>query len=135
MDEFKGKVRLVIKTYPYKYRDFAHMAAEAALAAWEQGRFEEMHDTMLKNSPRLDRTSLLGYAAGLGLDMKKFRADLEGMRHLEHIERDKKLAAELDLYNTPSFFINGRRLLGNVPYEYFRKVIEEELETVNKENK
>jgi protein-disulfide isomerase len=130
MDEYDGKIRLIIKTYPYKYRDFAHMAAEAALAAWDQGRFEEMHNTMLKNSPRLDRQSLIEYAAGLGLDMNKFTSDLDGMRHSVHIERDKKLAIELDLYNTPSFFINGRRLLGNVPYEYFKKVIEEELDAV-----
>ena len=108
------------------------MAAEAALAAWEQGRFEEMHYTMLKNSPRLERASLLGYAASLDLDMKKFTAQLDRMAHSEHIERDKALAKELDLYNTPSFFINGRRLLGNVPYEYFKKVIEEELDAINK---
>jgi len=127
-------VRLVVKTYPYKYRDFAHMAAEAALAAWDQGKFEAMHKLMLDRSPRLDRDSLLGYAREIGLDMKKFTSDLDTMKHMKHIERDKKLAADLDLYNTPSFFINGRRLLGNVPYEFFKKVIEEELDAVKKQN-
>jgi len=130
MGEYEGKVRLVIKTYPYKYRDFAHMAAEAALAAWDQGRFEEMHSILLKNSPKLERTNLILYAKELGLDMDRFIRDLDGMKHRDHIERDKKLALELDLYNTPSFFINGRRVLGNVPYEYFKKVIEEEMDAL-----
>ena len=94
-----------------------------------------MHLMMLENSPRLDRQSLIRYASEVGLDMKKFIRDLDGMRHSAHIERDKKLALDLDLYNTPSFFINGRRLLGNVPYEYFRKVIEEELDIVTNKNK
>ena len=111
------------------------MAAEAVLSAWDQGKFEEMHLKMLENSPRLDRDSLMGYARELGLDMKKFTSDLDTMKHIKHIERDKKLAVDLDLYNTPSFFINGRRLLGNVPYEFFRKVIEDELDVVNNKNK
>jgi len=122
----------VVKTYPYKYRDFAHIAAKAALSAWEQGKFEAMHKLLLERSPRLDRDSLMGYAREIGLDMDKFTADLNGMKHLKHIERDKKLAADLDLYNTPSFFINGRRLLGNVPYDYFKKIIEEELDAIKK---
>jgi len=54
------------------------------------------------------------------------------MRHRDLIERDKKLAVDLDLYNTPTFFINGRKVIGNRPYEYFKKIIEEELRNVYK---
>lgn len=127
MKEYDGQLRLVIKVYPYKYRDFAHMAAEAALSAWEQGRFRQMHEIMLLNSPRLDSKSLMRYAREAGLNMPKFKADLEGMRHRPHIDRVFKLGIELDLYNTPTFFINGRKIVGNVPYEYLKKAIEEAL--------
>lgn len=127
MKEFQGKARLVVKMYPYRYRDFSHIAAEAALAAGEQGKFCEMHELLLANSPRLDRDSLKDYARELGLDMQRFTRDLEGMRHAEPIERDKALAVAMDLYNTPAFFFNGRKVLGNRPYEYFKRVIEEEL--------
>ena len=123
----------MVKLYPYKYRDFSHIAAEAALSAWDQGRFEEMHNIMLENSPRLDRDSLIQYAGRAGLDIKKFVSDLDGMRHSKTIERDKKLAMEvLDLYNTPAFFFNGRKLLGNRPFEYFDKVMKEELDALEK---
>ncbi len=127
MDAFKGKVRLVIKNYPYKYRDYSHMAAEASLAARDQGKYWEMHDMLLKNSPKLDRESLLRYAKEIGLDMKTFTDSLDGMKHVALIERDKKLAVDLDLYSTPTFFINGRKVVGDVPFDYLKKVVEEEL--------
>ena len=127
MDTFKGKVRLVVKNNPYKYRDYSHIAAEASLAAADQGKYWEMHDLLLKNSPKLDRNSLISYAKELGLDVTKFTDSIDKMRHSSLIEQDKKLAQSLDLYNTPTFFINGRKVVGDVPYEHLKKVIEEEL--------
>jgi protein-disulfide isomerase len=127
MEDYKGKIRLVVKHYPYKYRDFSHIAAEASLAALDQRKFCEMHEHLLRKSPKLDRNSLIRYAGEVGLDVKKFTESLDSMKHLKIIERDKKLAVDMDLYNTPTFFINGRKVVGNRPYEYFKKIIEEEL--------
>ncbi len=127
MDVYRGKVRLVIKNYPYKYRDYSRIAAEASLAAGDQGRYWEMHDMLLKNSPKLDRESLIRYAREIGLDTKTFVYSLDAMKHGSLIERDKNLAVSLDIYNTPTFFINGRKVVGDVPYEYLRKIVEEEL--------
>ena len=132
MDTYKGRVRLVIKNYPYKYRDYAHIAAEASLAAADQGKYWEMHDLLLKNSPRLDRENLIKYARELGLDLKAFTASLDGKKHASEIERDKQLAFDLDLYNTPTYFINGRKVVGNRPYEYLKQIIEEELKNAKK---
>jgi len=127
MNVYKGKIRLVIKNYPYKYRDYSHIAAEASLAARDQNKYWEMHDLLLKKSPQLDRTSLIRYAQELGMDVKKFAESLDAMKHSAAIEKDKKLAMDLDLYNTPTFFINGRKVVGNRAYEYFQKIIDEEL--------
>ena len=127
MDTYKGKVRLVVKNYPYIYRDYSHIAAEASLAAQDQGKYWEMHDLLLKQSPKLDRESLLKYAQELGLDIKKFTESIDGKKHAAEIERDKKLAADMDLYNTPTFFINGRKVVGERPFEYFKKIIDSEL--------
>ena len=130
MAEYPDKIRLVLKNYPYKYRDYSHIAAEALLAAGDQGKYWQMHDIMLKNSPTLDRDSLIRYAAELGLDIKKFTSDLDSMKHKAMIEKDEKLAVSMDLYNTPTFFINGRKVIGNRPYEYLKNIIEEELANV-----
>lgn len=122
----------MVKHYPYKYRDFSHISAEASLAAMDQGKFWEMHDLLLKKSPKLDKGSLVKYAQELGLDMPKFIDSLNNMKHIKTIERDKKLAVDLDLYNTPTIFINGRKTIGNRPYEYYREIIEEELKNAKK---
>jgi protein-disulfide isomerase len=127
MEAYRGKVRLVIKNYPYKYRDFSHIAAEASLAAREQGKYWEMHDLLIKQSPKLDRESLIGYAKELGLDVKKFTESLDSQKFKKEVDADLKLATDMDLYNTPTFYINGRQVVGERPFEYFRKIIDEEL--------
>ena len=132
LKDYKGKVRLVVKMYPYKYRDFAHMSAEAVLAARDQGKFWEMHQVLLKKSPQLDRASLIKYAGELGLDVKKFTESIDGKKNAQAIERDKTLGVSLDLYETPAFFINGRKLTGNRPYDHFKKIIDEELKGAKK---
>jgi protein-disulfide isomerase len=129
MDAYKGKVRLVIKNYPYKYRDYSRSAAEASLAAREQGKYWEMHDILIKRSPKLDRASLIGYAKELGLDVKKFTDSIDAQKFKKEIDADLKLAADMDLFNTPTFYINGRQVVGERPFEYLKKIIDEELKT------
>jgi protein-disulfide isomerase len=121
----------VIKFLPYKYRDYAFIAAQSALAAQEQGRFADMHHLLLKRSPKLDRASLINYARELGLNIVQFQQSLDSNKYAAHINRDLALAKELDLYNTPSFFINGRKVVGNVPYEYLKKIVAEELKMLH----
>ena len=126
-DEYQGKIRLVIKNYPYRYRDYARIAAAASLAAREQGKYWEMHDLMIERSPKLDRTSLINYAKELGLDRERFIKDMDSKRIDKAIEKDLQLAVKMDLFNTPTFFINGRKVVGNRPYAYLKKIVDEEL--------
>lgn len=127
LKDYKGKIRLVVKMSPYKYRDFSHIAAEAALAARDQGKFWEMHQLLLKKSPQLDRNSLIKYAQEIGLNVKKFTESLDIRKNANTIEKDKQLAISLDLYETPVLFINGRKVTGNRAYDYFKKIIDEEM--------
>ena len=124
---YSGKLRLVIKNYPYRYRDFSRIAAEASLAARDQGKYWEMHDILITRSPKLDRQNLIAYAQELGLDVKKFTAAIDAQKHKSEIDADIKLAESLDLYNTPTIFINGRKTVGERPFTYYKKIIDEEL--------
>lgn len=128
----EGKVKLVIKFFPYRYRDHARIAAEAAVEAWKQGKFAEMHDLLIKRSPKLDRESLISYAKELNLDIEKFTKAIDNNEGAEIIERDLKLAKELDLYVTPAFYINGVKVLGVRDADYFKNIIFKELENVEK---
>lgn len=127
METYPGKIRRVIKNYPYKYRDFSRIAAEASLAAGKQGKYWEMHEILISRSPKLDRASLIAYAGELGLDVQKFTESIDSKAHAQEIDRDIKLAESLDLYNTPTFYINGRQIIGERPFDFFTKVIDEEL--------
>ncbi len=117
----------MVKHLPYRYRDYSYPAAEASLAAHDQGKFREMHLLLLDRSPGLDRDSLIGLARELKLDLPRFTKDLDTMRHRKEIDRDVKLAEGLDLYNTPTIFINGVKLLGNRPFEAYKSVIDREI--------
>jgi len=128
LETYPGKIRLVVKNYPYKYRDFARIAAEASLAARDQGKYWEMHDLMLTRSPKLDRASLIAYAGELGLDVPKFTQAIDGGDHAGEVDRDLQLALSIDLYNTPTFYINGRQVVGERPFDYFKKIVDEELQ-------
>lgn len=132
MQSYPDKIHRVIKNFPYKYRDFARMAAEASLAARDQGKYWEMHEILITRSPELDRASLIAYADELGLDVKKFTDSIDNGEHAADIDRDLELAKSMDLYNTPTFYINGRQVIGERPIEYFKKIIDEELNLAGK---
>ena len=127
MEAYPGKIRLVVKNYPYKYRDFSRIAAEASLAAQDQGKYWEMHDLLLSRSPQLDRASLIAYAKELGLDIAAFTTALDSGKHGAAVDADIKLAESVDLYNTPTFYINGLQIIGERPLSFFKQIIDAEL--------
>src|SRR5262249_53933881 len=85
---YGNKVRVVWKNYPLPFHDKAMPAAEAALAAGEQGKFWEMHDALFANQAAMDHASLEKYARELGLDLGKFRAALDGGKFKAAIKKD-----------------------------------------------
>ena len=125
----------MVKHLPYRYRDHSRIAAQASLAARDQGKFREMHLLLLERSPKLDRTNLIAYAKELKLDVPRLTKDLDTMRHKKEIDRDVKLGEALDLYTTPTIFINGVKLQGDRPIEAYRAVIERELKAAGKGGK
>lgn len=130
--ELEGKVKIVIKFFPYRYRDYSRIAAEAAVEAWRQGKFAEMHELLIKRSPKLDRDSLIDYAKELNMDVEKFKKAIDNQEVSSIIERDLQLAKELELYGTPVFFINGIKVMGVRDAEYFKEIIIRELENAKK---
>jgi protein-disulfide isomerase len=101
-------VRFVYKFMPLAMHQHGEPAARAAIAAQAQGKFWEMHHLLFTNGERLDDASLLGYATTLGLDLDKFRADMQSPATKARIEADRKLGDTLNVKGTPTLFINGR---------------------------
>jgi protein-disulfide isomerase len=87
----------------------AMRAAESAEAAGAQEKFWEMHDQLFEHQDALDDESLLFYAAQIGLDVKRFVADITTHAHLDRIHRDLSSGARSGVNGTPTFFANGIR--------------------------
>jgi protein-disulfide isomerase len=125
--EYPGKVRVVWKNFPLPFHPNAKPAANAALAAAEQGKFWEMHDKLFENQQSLDRASYEKYAQELGLNMARFKSALDSNKFDAKIASEAKEGAALEVNGTPASFINGHKIDGASPYEEFKKVVDAEL--------
>ena len=120
-------MRIGFRNQPLPFHQHAMEAAESAMAANAQGKFWQMHDKMFGNQQALDRPSLEKYAQEIGLNMSKWKADMDGHRYKEQIESDSKRGTEVGASGTPAFFVNGKLVSGAQPFEAFKPIIDEEL--------
>ncbi|HVH44962.1 MAG TPA: thioredoxin domain-containing protein [Labilithrix sp.] len=130
--EYGERLRVVIATHPLAIHDQAPAAARAFLAAVEQGKGEAMHARLFAlnaASTPFDDDNLRAAAKTLGLDVPTFDRARHGASTEGAVHRAELLAAKLDVSAAPTFFVNGRRLVGARPIEAFRALIEEELAT------
>jgi protein-disulfide isomerase len=104
----KDKVRFVYKFMPLAMHPHSELAARAAIAAQMQGKFWEMHHQLFANGQHLESSDLDGYARAIGLDVEKFRADMQSPAAAARLDADRKLADELGVKGTPSIYIDGR---------------------------
>jgi protein-disulfide isomerase len=110
---FKNEARFAFRHFPLtQMHPNAMLAAEAAEAAGAQGKFWEMHDMLYTHQQRLDAPALLQYAAKLGLDLRRFRHELQAHTHAPRVRRDFLDGVRSGVNGTPSFFINGNRYAG-----------------------
>ena len=122
-----GKVKLAFRHLPLSFHQYAQKTAEASECANEQGKFWEYHDTVFSNQDQLSDTILSIWAGEIGLDVKKFDDCLESGKYKEKVQADSNDAGSYGVSGTPSFFVNGKLLVGAQPYEAFQQVIDAEL--------
>lgn len=131
-DTYKNDVRVVFRHQPLRsIHPQAEIAAEASMAAHEQGKFWEMHDVLFANARALSRPDLEKYAQQLGLDMNKFKAVLDSGKYKQRIDADSKAGIAIGAGGTPTFFINGRKQIG-ANFTQMKTLIDEELAKANK---
>jgi protein-disulfide isomerase len=118
LDSRPGMIRFVFRNFPIpQLHPHAEQAAEAAEAAAAQGRFWQMYELLLTPSSQLDLGSLLDYAAGLDVDLDRFRADVVGRAYAGRIERDVAEGIRNGVNATPKFYVDGERIDGKLPLE------------------
>jgi len=125
--DFPGKVRLVYKDFPLNFHAGAEPAAVAARCAAEHGRFWTYHDLLFTAQPAFSRADLLTYADRLDVPREPFRACLDSGRYRDAVRADIQEGRALGVTGTPTFFVNGRRLVGAQPLQAFREAVEDAL--------
>ena len=116
--EYHPRVRLIFRNFPLAMHQHARDAALAAEAAGLQGRYWEMHDTLYREQPVWSssndaRTLFISYAETLGLDLQRFKRDMESEKVRARIESDQARAKSLGVQTAPSLFVDKREMGAN----------------------
>jgi protein-disulfide isomerase len=111
-EEEKGKVRVVFRHFPLAMHAHAREASLAAEAAEMQGKFWEMHDLLYKEqanwSKAQDAPGMFdSYAGTLGLDVERFKKDVQNPEVAARIDADQKVGSSRGVTSTPTLFINN----------------------------
>jgi len=125
MNTYPDKIIYFFKNFPLtSMHPNAYNAALAALCAKEEGKFWEYHDILYANQKAQSPENLSAYAAELGLNPEKFNTCLESKKYKSQVDNDIKVGSSVGVTGTPTFFINGIRILGARPMDEFVKAIE-----------
>ena len=100
-------------------------AAQAAIAASQQGKFKEMHEKLFANAAGLSREAVSMYAQEIGMDVGKFGADYEAAA--AQVAKDEAQATAADVHSTPTLFFNDRKYDGPMHADYIGMWVDEEL--------
>lgn len=127
LEEFKNDVRLYFKHYPLGTHTNARLAAEGAVAAHKQGKFWPFNDGVWTHSESLTPAKLEQIAKDVGLDVEKWRKDLESTEVRQRVTKDRADGEVLGLTSTPTIYLNGREFTDTRDIESLRDWINEEL--------
>jgi len=142
LQAYPGKIRFVYRNYPLSFHQNAMLGAEAALCAGDQSQYWQMHDKLFSEKDLMNNAqgTTLGvadfvkFATDLGLDGPTFEKCLSSDKYKQQVQADVDFANSLPTENgeaavggTPTFFINGTRLVGAYPLTYFKQIIDAQL--------
>lgn len=154
-EDYNGQVNVVFRNFPLPQHDNALLAALAAEAAGEQGKFWEMNHKIYENqknwitpeggvSTAKDTSPIanvapvtgtatayqlfMGYAQELGLNMDQFKQAVDSQKYLSKIQKDQKDGEAANINSTPTIFINGKKVEGGAPsYPSLKSLIDTEI--------
>lgn len=131
MNDYPNKANLVFFFFPLPQHKNGILAAKAAYCADKQEKFWEYHDMLFEyqnsfdNSVTVDdaKASMISHATHLQLNVTRFEQCLDSEEVLNKVMKDIEIGKKLGLKGTPTFFINGKELVGPQPYNTFKNLI------------
>lgn len=127
LDEYGKKLKFNFRHFPLtQIHQHAHKAAEAAVAAAQEGKFWPMHNLIFEHHRRLGSISLREYAREAGVTSKNFLPDLVESKYGWTVREDLLEGLDKGVRNVPTIFINDRLFTGRISQPELAKVIDAE---------
>jgi protein-disulfide isomerase len=123
VQEYGAQVKLVVRSFPLAQHPNAYKAAEAAEAAFEQGKYWEYSSLLIQNQSALETSKLKEYATRVGMDRSSFDTALDSGKYADRVQRDIQEGIGFGINSTPSVFVNGRQVMDK-SYEALKAAIE-----------
>jgi protein-disulfide isomerase len=121
--EDKG-IRYVYKEWPI-LGPVSEVAARAALAAEQQGRYERFHEALMALPGKLKEADIMEIAENVGLDVATLRRDMEDPAIQDSLVRTRALARALGITGTPAFIIGDNIVPGAVEMDRLKALIKQ----------
>jgi protein-disulfide isomerase len=113
--DYRSRLRVIFRHFPLANHQHAREAALASEAAGLQDRFWEMHDLLYREqsvwskAPDV-RVLFSAYAGMLGLNIDRFRKDMESEQAKARVTSDEQQAITLGVRTTPTIFVNNHQV-------------------------
>jgi protein-disulfide isomerase len=133
LSELGNEIYITYRFFPLtNLHKNAMISAQAAYAANLQGKFWEMHDMLFETQTSWAETkdpkdTFVTYAKKLNLDADKFEKDMNSSEAQTYVASSQNQAISAGINSTPTFFVNGRKILNPKNYDDFKKIIQDEL--------
>lgn len=128
--KYQNSIKIIFKDFPIHNDSLdlalaARCAGEQKLLSSQEGLFWPMHDKLFALQGQFATTSLPDLAVSIGADANLFKNCLGGKKYLNDIKKDYLDGEELKISGTPTFFINGYKLAGEIPKDKFEEIIQQ----------
>lgn len=122
LPEFAGKIHFIYRHFPLSGHRWSGLAHQSAECAHEQGEFWKYHDALYASQAQWSALenpteSFLQIGKQLNLKMESFAFCLANPEIHHRVMAEKKKGEEAQIRSTPTFFINGERLVGPMEFE------------------
>jgi len=139
-DKYGSQLKMNYKFFPLNSHRYSALAARAAQAAKNQGKFLEMHNLLFENQKQWSESpnpgpTFVNYARELNLDIEQFRDELNARETQETVMKQKKEGRQAGVNATPTFIIEGE-MLSSLPESFseFDRIVQQYLNEKKKES-
>ena len=132
LEEYPDQIKLVYRNFPLtSLHANAYLSAEAAMCAGDQDAYWAYHEKLFESELGLREAALYEYADQLQLDTGSFENCLSSGKYTDFVKEDMDYAISIGVQSTPTFYVNGRVIIGAQPLQVFTQIIDEELAKTN----